>query len=29
MTGMEIVAACIGVGILATMGVLFWRLTSH
>lgn len=29
MTGMEIVAACIGVGTLLTMVVLFWRLISH
>jgi hypothetical protein len=29
MTSMEVVAACIGVGILTTIVVLFWKLTSH
>ena len=29
MTTMEIIAALIGVGILATMVALFWKLTSH
>ena len=29
MTSLEIVAACIGLAILATLGVGFWRLTSR
>jgi hypothetical protein len=29
MTGLEIVAACIGIGIFLTMVVLFWQLISH
>ena len=29
MTGTEIIAACIGVVILATIGVFIWGLTRH
>jgi len=28
MTGMEIIATCIGVAILATIGVCVWKLTN-
>ena len=29
MTSLEIVATCIGLAILATLGVGFWKLLSH
>jgi hypothetical protein len=29
MTGAEIIATCIGVAIIITIGILGWTLTSH
>jgi len=29
MSGLEIVAVCIGLAIFATLGIGFWKLTSH
>jgi hypothetical protein len=28
MTGMEIIATCIGIAILATVGLFVWKLTN-